>query len=110
MQFALGAAGKLLDQQRSVVGLPGARFPGDVTWRIGRLADTKASEIFLTAVATDEQRRFQGFEAGGVDYLLKPVRAERLAAITGGMTPEEIRQMVDPTRALPAASASTLAH
>ncbi|WP_121116628.1 response regulator [Croceibacterium ferulae] len=29
--------------------------------------------IFLTAVATDEQRRFQGFEAGGVDYLLKPL-------------------------------------
>jgi PAS domain S-box-containing protein len=29
--------------------------------------------IFLTAVATDERRRFQGFEAGGVDYLLKPL-------------------------------------
>jgi len=29
--------------------------------------------IFLTAVATDEQRRFRGFEAGGVDYLLKPL-------------------------------------
>lgn len=29
--------------------------------------------IFLTAVATDESRRFRGFEAGAVDYLLKPV-------------------------------------
>lgn len=29
--------------------------------------------IFLTAVATDERRRFRGFEAGAVDYLLKPV-------------------------------------
>jgi PAS domain S-box-containing protein len=28
--------------------------------------------IFLTAIATDETRRFRGFEAGAVDYLLKP--------------------------------------
>jgi PAS domain S-box-containing protein len=29
--------------------------------------------IFLTAVATDERRKFRGYEAGAVDYLLKPV-------------------------------------
>lgn len=29
--------------------------------------------IFLTAVATDEQRRFRGYEAGAVDYLVKPI-------------------------------------
>ncbi|SFJ06468.1 PAS domain S-box-containing protein [Sphingomonas sp. NFR04] len=29
--------------------------------------------IFLTAVATDERRRFHGYETGAVDYLLKPV-------------------------------------
>lgn len=29
--------------------------------------------IFLTAAATDERRRFRGYEAGAVDYLLKPV-------------------------------------
>lgn len=29
--------------------------------------------IFLTAVATDETRRFRGFEAGAVDYMLKPL-------------------------------------
>jgi len=29
--------------------------------------------IFLTAVATDERRKFRGFEAGAVDYLLKPL-------------------------------------
>lgn len=29
--------------------------------------------IFLTAVATDERRRFRGYETGAVDYLLKPV-------------------------------------
>lgn len=29
--------------------------------------------IFLTAVANDESRRFRGFEAGAVDYLLKPL-------------------------------------
>ena len=28
--------------------------------------------IFITAVATDERRRFRGYEAGAVDYLLKP--------------------------------------
>lgn len=29
--------------------------------------------IFLTAVATDERRRFQGYESGAVDYLIKPL-------------------------------------
>lgn len=29
--------------------------------------------VFLTAVATDERRKFRGFEAGAVDYLLKPL-------------------------------------
>jgi len=29
--------------------------------------------IFLTAVATDERRRFRGYESGAVDYLIKPL-------------------------------------
>jgi signal transduction histidine kinase len=29
--------------------------------------------IFLTAVATDDRRRFRGYEAGAVDFLIKPV-------------------------------------
>jgi signal transduction histidine kinase len=29
--------------------------------------------IFLTAVATDEQRGFRGYEAGAVDFLIKPI-------------------------------------
>lgn len=29
--------------------------------------------VFLTAIATDERRKFRGFEAGAVDYLLKPL-------------------------------------
>lgn len=29
--------------------------------------------VFLTAIATDERRRFRGFETGAVDYLLKPL-------------------------------------
>jgi len=34
--------------------------------------------IFLTAVATDERRRFRGYEAGAVDYLFKPVDGQVL--------------------------------
>jgi len=34
--------------------------------------------IFLTAVATDERRRFRGFESGAVDYLLKPLNVQVL--------------------------------
>ncbi|MFC4256621.1 response regulator [Altererythrobacter xixiisoli] len=34
--------------------------------------------IFLTAVATDERRKFRGYEAGAVDYLLKPLDAQIL--------------------------------
>jgi signal transduction histidine kinase len=29
--------------------------------------------IFLTAIATDEMRRFRGYEAGAVDFLIKPI-------------------------------------
>lgn len=29
--------------------------------------------IFLTAVATDERRKFRGYETGAVDYLFKPI-------------------------------------
>jgi PAS domain S-box-containing protein len=29
--------------------------------------------VFLTAVGTDEQRRFRGYESGAIDYLFKPV-------------------------------------
>ena len=29
--------------------------------------------IFLTAAATDEMRRFRGYEAGAVDFLIKPI-------------------------------------
>ena len=38
--------------------------------------------IFLTAVATDEQRRFRGYEAGAVDYLLKPIDTRMLRSKT----------------------------
>ncbi|SNS79809.1 PAS domain S-box-containing protein [Sphingomonas laterariae] len=34
--------------------------------------------IFLTAVATDDRRRFKGYETGAVDYLLKPVDTQIL--------------------------------
>jgi len=34
--------------------------------------------IFLTAIATDEKRRFRGFEAGAVDYLHKPLDVQIL--------------------------------
>jgi PAS domain S-box-containing protein len=34
--------------------------------------------IFLTAVATDERRRFHGYETGAVDYLLKPLDPQTL--------------------------------
>lgn len=36
--------------------------------------------IFLTAVATDEKRRFRGYEAGAVDYLLKPIEPHILTS------------------------------
>jgi PAS domain S-box-containing protein len=34
--------------------------------------------IFLTAVATDERRRFRGYEAGAVDFLIKPLDPQAL--------------------------------
>ncbi|WP_022681685.1 response regulator [Sphingobium bisphenolivorans] len=36
--------------------------------------------IFLTAVATDEQRRFRGYETGAVDYLFKPIDTRMLTS------------------------------
>jgi DNA-binding response OmpR family regulator len=34
--------------------------------------------IFLTAVATDERRRFRGYEAGAVDFIIKPIDPQAL--------------------------------
>ena len=34
--------------------------------------------IFLTAVATDERRRFGGYEAGAVDFIIKPIDPQAL--------------------------------
>ncbi len=39
----------------------------------GTLRTRRVPIIFLTAVATDERRRFRGYEAGAIDYLLKPI-------------------------------------
>jgi len=38
--------------------------------------------LFLTAVATDERRRFRGYAAGAVDYMFKPIDPEMLKAKT----------------------------
>lgn len=39
--------------------------------------------IFLTAVATDEQRRFRGYETGAVDFLFKPLNTQMLSSKAG---------------------------
>jgi PAS domain S-box-containing protein len=39
--------------------------------------------IFLTAVATDERRRFRGYETGAFDYLLKPIDPQILRGKIG---------------------------
>lgn len=38
--------------------------------------------IFLTAGATDQQRRFRGYEAGAVDFLCKPIEPDVLRSKT----------------------------
>ena len=39
--------------------------------------------IFVTALPTDETRRFRGYETGAVDYLQKPIDAQILQSKTG---------------------------
>lgn len=39
--------------------------------------------IFVTALPTDEHRRFRGYETGAVDYLQKPIDPQILASKTG---------------------------
>jgi len=86
--------------------------PGMSADQAGHLADQTAGLRIVqlaTIVASDapqgldEQQR-----AALIDELLKGTpnaseRAAKLAAITSGMTPDEIRQLIDPARSLPEA-------
>ena len=53
------------------------RMPGLSGLEVARLARSPAQIIFITAY---DEFAVAAFEAGAVDYLLKPVRADRLAA------------------------------
>ena len=85
--------------------------PGMPDDQAGRLADQTAGLRIVhlaTIVASDAPQGLdQNQRAALIDGLLQGTpnageRAAKLAAITSGMTPDEIRQLIDPARALPA--------
>ncbi len=68
--------------------------------RLIQLASIVASEAPQGLSETQRRKLIADLLAGSPNAA---ARAEKLAAITAGMTPDEIRQLVDPTRALPEA-------
>lgn len=72
------AALELLLERDFAVALLDVQMPGMDGFELAELMrgterTRRIPIIFLTAVATDEFRKFRGYETGAVDYLLKPV-------------------------------------
>ncbi|MEP9358003.1 response regulator [Sphingomonas sp. KR3-1] len=72
------AALELLLQHDIALALLDVQMPGMDGFELAELMrgterTRRVPIIFLTAVATDERRRFRGYETGAVDYLFKPV-------------------------------------
>ncbi len=72
------AALELLLQHEVALALLDVQMPGMDGFELAELMrgterTRRVPIIFVTAVATDERRRFRGYEAGAIDYLLKPV-------------------------------------
>jgi len=72
------AALELLLRHEVALALLDVQMPGMDGYELAELMrgterTRRVPIIFVTAVATDERRRFRGYEAGAVDYLFKPV-------------------------------------
>ncbi len=65
-----------LDQHRPDVAFLDIRMPGRSGLDVARAASGRCHTVFTTAY---DSHAVEAFEAGAVDYLLKPVRAQRLA-------------------------------
>lgn len=72
------------------------RMPGLSGLEVARRIRNRAHVVFVTAFG---EHALEAFEAGALDYVVKPLDRERLAR-----TLERVRQRLDDTRRLPAAA------
>jgi DNA-binding LytR/AlgR family response regulator len=70
------AAIEAIDEHRPDVAFLDIRMPGASGLDVARAASGRCHTVFTTAY---DSHAVQAFDAGAVDYLLKPVNAERLA-------------------------------
>lgn len=68
------------------------RMPGLSGLEVARQAGGDAQLVFITAY---EEFAVKAFEAGAIDYLLKPIQAERLAETLARLRKGEARREVD---------------
>ena len=68
------------------------RMPGLNGLEVARQAGGSAHVVFITAY---DEFAVDAFEAGAVDYLLKPIRAERLAMTVGRLRQRQLPAPID---------------
>ncbi|MET3663447.1 LytTR family DNA-binding domain-containing protein [Caulobacter sp. 1776] len=71
------------------------RMPGLSGLEVARQAETPAHVVFITAY---DEFAVKAFEAGAVDYLLKPIRADRLAETVARLRAREAAPSLDMAR------------
>ncbi len=77
------------------------RMPGLSGLEVARHAESAAHVVFITAY---DEFAVKAFEAGAVDYLLKPVRADRLAETVARLRARQSAQPIDMTALIGALS------
>jgi DNA-binding LytR/AlgR family response regulator len=70
------AAVEAIDEHRPDIAFLDIRMPGASGLDVARAASGRCHTVFTTAY---DSHALEAFDAGAVDYLLKPVKAERLA-------------------------------
>lgn len=87
------AAVEAIDAHRPDVAFLDIRMPGSSGLDVARAASARCHVVFTTAY---DSHAVEAFEAGAVDYLLKPVAADRLA-----QTVARLRERLDAKAAAP---------
>jgi DNA-binding LytR/AlgR family response regulator len=104
------AALRLLDELRPDILFLDINMPGATGLEVARQASGKSRVVFVTAY---DQHALAAFEAGAIDYVLKPVSAARLFSTVARL---KERLAAPPARlesvlnALPAATAAARSH
>ena len=82
-------------EKRPSIAFLDIRMPGLTGLEVARQAEAPAHVVFITAY---DEFAVRAFEAGAIDYLLKPIRADRLAETVARLRAREATPRIDVAR------------